>query len=181
MVSRCRPLLICRASLAHSWVMHDAPARPLAQAPRRRPWLFWAVATVPALLSTFETVVFMRMANRPIAVWRAFVAEAPQWYGWALLAPVIITLGRRFPIKRPLRAGNFVVHALASLSCGLLVAIGTAAVNMFVRPSQGPPLAAARPDVSRSGEVRLSPSAPCFPVCREAPRGTTHILPACPP
>lgn len=91
--------------------------------------------TIPTLLSTLETVMFARMAGRPIPVWRAFLAEAPQWYGWAALTPVIIALGRRFPLRAPVRARNVAVHAVATLTCSLLVAIADAAVNMVVRPN----------------------------------------------
>jgi two-component sensor histidine kinase len=91
--------------------------------------------TIPTLLSTLETVMFARMAGRPMPVWRAFLAEAPQWYGWAALTPVIIALGRRFPLRAPVRARNVAVHAVATLTCSLFVAIADAAVNMVVRPN----------------------------------------------
>ncbi|MDB4874898.1 MAG: signal transduction histidine kinase, LytS [Gemmatimonadetes bacterium] len=80
--------------------------------------------------------MFSRMGGRPIPAWRAFAAEAPQWYGWALLTPVIIRLGERFPLQRPLRARNVTVHALASLGASALVAFGDALVNLWVRPGR---------------------------------------------
>jgi len=92
--------------------------------------------TVPALLSTLETVMFAQLANRPISVWRAFVAEAPQWYGFALLSPAIVAMGSRFPIRRPIRARNLFAHAIASLLVSALVAAGDASVNALVRPSR---------------------------------------------
>ena len=55
-------------------------------------WLVFTMWTVPALLSTFETVMFARLAKRPMPVWRAFVSEAPQWYGLALFSPAIVAL-----------------------------------------------------------------------------------------
>jgi hypothetical protein len=92
--------------------------------------------SIPTLLSTLETVMFSRMANRPMPVYRAFIAEAPQWYGWAVLTPAIVWLGNRFPVRWPPRARNVVVHILASLSFSLLVAMADAAVGMAVRPSR---------------------------------------------
>jgi two-component sensor histidine kinase len=103
--------------------------------PSRRWLLLGAAATIPTLLSTFETVMFSRLGRRPFPVWKAFLAEAPQWYGWALLVPPIVALGQRFPLRRPLRAHRLVVHALASLVAGLLVAIASAVINSRVRPS----------------------------------------------
>ena len=95
-----------------------------------------ALWTVPTLLSTIETVVFSRLGGRPISVLTAFLSEAPQWYGWALLTPVIIALGERFPLRRPPRVTNVVVHAVASLTASLLVAMADAAVNMVIRPTR---------------------------------------------
>jgi two-component system LytT family sensor kinase len=109
--------------------------------PRRSPFplspaAIFGLWTIPTLLSTLETVMFARLGGRPIAVWRAFLAEAPQWYGWAALMPLIILLGDRFPLRRPLRARNVLAHIVASLSCGYLIAMGDAAVNMVLRPSR---------------------------------------------
>jgi two-component system, LytTR family, sensor kinase len=95
-----------------------------------------AIWSVPTLLSVVETVMFSRLGGRPIPAWRAFVAEAPQWYGWALLTPAIIRLGERFPLQRPLRGRNVAVHAMASLSASALVAFGDAAVNQWIRPGR---------------------------------------------
>ena len=98
----------------------------------------WKVAVIwmiPAILSTVETVMFGRMSGRPIALWRAFVGEAPQWFGWALLTPAIILLGERYSLRRPLQATSVLVHAVASLLASLVLAVGDALVNSWVRPS----------------------------------------------
>jgi two-component sensor histidine kinase len=98
-------------------------------------WKIVAVWTVPAILSTTETVMFGRLGGHPIAVWRAFIGEAPQWYGWALLTPGIIALTRRYPLRRPIRIPSIVVHAAASVAAGLFLAVCDALVNAWVRPS----------------------------------------------
>lgn len=112
----------------------------MSATPRRRfplgPAAIFGLWTIPTLLSTLETVMFARMAGRPIAVWRAFASEAPQWYGWAALTPLIVLLGERFPLRSPWKARNIAVHALASATCSLLVAMADAAVNMVLRPSR---------------------------------------------
>lgn len=100
------------------------------------PWAVVGLWTIPALLSTLETMMFSRLANRPTPLWIAFVAEAPQWYGWALLTPLIVRLGERFPLRMPPRVRNVAMHALASVSCSLLVAMADAAVNMWLRPTR---------------------------------------------
>ncbi len=113
---------------------------------RRRltPWAVFGLWTIPALLSTLETVMFARMGNRPIEVWRAFIVEAPQWYGWALLTPAIIALGERFPLRGRVRARSIVAHAGATLLCSLLIAMADAAVNMWLRPSRSDFVASTR-------------------------------------
>ena len=98
-------------------------------------WTIAAVWTIPALLSTVETVMFARLGGHPIAIWRAFVGEAPQWFGWAALTPAIIALAERYPLRRPIRARSVLVHIAASLFAGLLLAICDAVVNAWVRPS----------------------------------------------
>jgi two-component sensor histidine kinase len=84
-----------------------------------------------------ETVMFARQGGHPIAPWRAFVAEAPQWYSWALLTSAIAALGERIPIQRPVRARNVAIHAAASLAASAVIAFVDAVVNSWIRPSGG--------------------------------------------
>ena len=102
---------------------------------RLRVWHVAGVWMIPALLSTAETVMFARQAGHPIAVWRAFVGEAPQWFGWAALTPVIVALGERYPLRRPFAASALLIHAVASLGASFLLAVCDALVNAWVRPS----------------------------------------------
>jgi two-component system LytT family sensor kinase len=103
------------------------------------PWTVIALWSIPALLSTLETVTFTRLAGHEIAPWRAFVAEAPQWYGWALFTPLIARLGERFPLRRPLRWRNLAIHGAASLVASALIAVADVLINSFVRPSPKTP------------------------------------------
>ena len=98
-------------------------------------WKIAAVWMIPAVLSTVETVMFSRLGGRPIAVWRAFVGEAPQWFGWAMLTPVIIALAERYSLRRPVRVRAVMIHAAASLGASFLLAVCDAVVNSWVRPS----------------------------------------------
>ncbi len=116
--------------------------------PRRSPALSvrvaFAIWTIPTLLSTLETVTFARLGGHPIAPWRAFVGEAPQWYCWALFTPMIAALGERVPLRRPVRARNVALHVCASLAASALCAIGDAIVNAWVRPDASGLIASAR-------------------------------------
>ena len=94
-----------------------------------------AIWTIPTLISSLETVTFARQSGHPIAFWRAFVGEAPQWYCWALLTPVIIALGERAPLRAPVRARNVAIHIGASLLASAIGAVADATVNAWVRPN----------------------------------------------
>jgi two-component system LytT family sensor kinase len=113
----------------------EPPAQRSTDFERIAAWRIAAVWTIPAILSTVETVMFARLGGHPIAVWRAFVGEAPQWYGWAILTPGIIALAERYPLRRPVHVASIVVHATASLGAGLFLAVCDALVNAWVRPS----------------------------------------------
>ncbi|HEX6535798.1 MAG TPA: histidine kinase [Gemmatimonadaceae bacterium] len=103
--------------------------------PSLSPWVVFALWSIPALLATFETTTVARVSGHPIALWRGFVSEAPQWYGWALLTPVVARLGARFPLTRPVRLGHVAIHAAASLAASAAIAFGGVAIYLAVRPS----------------------------------------------
>src|SRR5262245_36355785 len=112
---------------------------------RRLPtWTLAGVWMIPAVLSPLETVMFARLSGHPIAVWRAFVGEAPQWFGWAVLTPLIIALAERYTLRRPVRVSSVLVHASASLGASLALAFCDALVNGWVRPSRAGLLASTR-------------------------------------
>lgn len=105
--------------------------------PPLSPWIVLAAWSVPALLSTFETVMFSRlMAPRPIEWWRAFASEAPGWYTWALFTPLILLLARRFPLARPLRARAIGAHLAGYLLVALSASAVWAAVGLWLRPGR---------------------------------------------
>jgi signal transduction histidine kinase len=106
--------------------------------PRYPAWLLAGLWTLPALLSTLETVVFNALSGRHESVWRAFVSEASGWYTWALITPVVIMLGRRFPLARPVRATAIATHAGAALCAGLLQATVSAASGVILGTSSQP-------------------------------------------
>jgi len=89
-----------------------------------------AIWTVPALLSVFETEMFLAQSGHGLPVWRVLVSEIPPWYVWAALTPVIFGLGRRFPLDRGLRPSNVAVHVAASLVAGTLYAAIAALLSL---------------------------------------------------
>jgi two-component sensor histidine kinase len=99
-------------------------------------WKIVAVWTIPAILSTFETVMFASGSGHRMPIWIAFVGEAPQWYGWALLTPAIFAVADRFPLRSPIRARSVAVHVIGSVVASLFLAMCDAVVNAWVRPSR---------------------------------------------
>jgi two-component system, LytTR family, sensor kinase len=126
---RTEPIIVVLVTNEH------APNPPAADGESFAPWKIAAIWMIPAALSTFETVMFSSIGGRPIAVWRAFVAEAPQWLGWAIFTPAIIALSERFPLRKPVRPRAVIVHAVASLTASLLLAFCEALVNAWARPN----------------------------------------------
>jgi len=108
------------------------------------PWLVLAAWSVPALLSTFETVTFARLAGHPIELWRAVATEAPGWYTWALCTPLIARVAMRAPLARPVRARSVLAHAVCFLLIALAASAVWAAVGLWLRPSRGGFLVALR-------------------------------------
>ena len=111
---------------------------------RLSPGLSVAIWSVPALLSTLETVTFAGQAGHPISLLRAFVGEAPQWYLWALFTPFILRLVERWPIDGLSRDGlrNLSVHLVASICGCAIIGVAQATANAWARPTQGPFLSA---------------------------------------
>lgn len=126
--------------------MNDSAAAATSVDPDRSlsPWVVFALWSIPALLATFETTTLAGASGHPIALWRAFASEAPQWYGWALLTPIVARLGARFPLARPVRLGHVAVHVAASLAASAVIAFGSVLLYHAVRPSSRTLLAAFR-------------------------------------
>ena len=117
------------------------PERSLSPVPA---WVVAAAWTVPALLSTFETVMFARLMGRSVGLGRAFLSQAPGWYAWAAFTPLIVTLASRFPLGRPLRWRAVAVHGGAYLAVALSASAVWAAVGLWLQPGRSTFLASAR-------------------------------------
>lgn len=106
--------------------------------PRFPLWLLAGVWTLPALLSTFETVVFNAMSGRSMPVWRAFVSESSGWYTWALITPIVVVLGRRFPLRRETLARHVPLHLAVAVAAGAMQAAVSAGVGGLLATSPRP-------------------------------------------
>lgn len=85
---------------------------------RHRWALIIGVWTVPAMLATFETYMFWRMAGHSHPLWRAALMEGSGWLVYALLTPSIFAFGRRRPLQGADGRWNLARHVLAALLAG---------------------------------------------------------------
>ena len=72
-------------------------------------WLFFG------LLNASQLYLGLRMENFPVPVGRMFSAEVLAWGAWAFLTPLVLWLGRRFPLERAAWARGLSVHLPACL------------------------------------------------------------------
>jgi signal transduction histidine kinase len=95
------------------------PAGGRGAAPRRRRRLRWGIIAgfwlFFGLLNASQLFFGLRMENFPVPVGRMFAAEVLAWGAWALLTPLVLWLGRRFPVERGALARGLAVHVPACL------------------------------------------------------------------
>src|SRR2546421_6763036 len=67
-------------------------------------WIFFG------LLNASQFYLGMRMEGFPAPVGRMLAAQTLGWGAWAFLTPLVLWLGRRFPLERPTLARGLLVH-----------------------------------------------------------------------
>lgn len=81
-----------------------------------RPALILAVATLLGLFSSFQAYQVVRLIeDRPQPFLMLLGLNFGYWYSWALLAPVVLYLARRFPFERGTWLRSLPVHLVAVL------------------------------------------------------------------
>ena len=95
------------------------PADGRGVAPRRRGRLKWGIIAgfwlFFGLLNASQLYLGLRMENYPIPVGRMFLAQTLAWGAWGFLTPLVLWLGRRFPLERSALARGLSVHIPACL------------------------------------------------------------------
>lgn len=76
--------------------------------------------TTLGCVSALQVHMRMRMAGRPYPLAKAFFAEIPFMWLFALVTPGILWLGRRFPITASTWARNLPVHLLGVCAAGII-------------------------------------------------------------
>jgi len=114
-------------------------AEPVNGATARINWPLWLIIFGFWTLFSFlyANQIYFEMLHNPNmhhSWWRIAFWQLVVWYLWGFLSPLILSLGRRFPLEGPARIQGLLAHFSA---CALFSAIHIAAataVRMLIRP-----------------------------------------------
>ena len=97
-----------------------------------------AVATALALFSSFQVYQVVRLFDdRPQPFLLLLGLNSGYWYAWALLAPIVLCVARRFPFARGTWIRSLPVHLLAILVVTFLHVLIRASSPWSSRRSSG--------------------------------------------
>ena len=100
-----------------------------------RIWLLAFAVATPLGWSSVAFVYFGMLAvGRPLTFEQATLAGLQDWYSWALLTPIVFSLGRRVRLERDQWVGALMVH----LVCGTIVALVDLAMVTAINQYFGP-------------------------------------------
>jgi signal transduction histidine kinase len=90
-------------------------------------WLLISAAwSIPALLSAFDQYLQGPVFGEPPAPWRQVLYNAIDWFLYALLTPIVLRAGRRFPLRRPYLVRHVIIHIAGALAlCFVWAGLGT--------------------------------------------------------
>jgi two-component system LytT family sensor kinase len=105
----------------------DSVSRP----PNGRTTMAWAAVVVTPLAWSTVGFIFIGMnaAGRELSFERALLAGLPDWYLWALFAPLVFWLGHRFHLERDHWATSAAVHLSSGAFLALLLLLIVALLN----------------------------------------------------
>ena len=79
--------------------------------------VLFGVATLIAVLYSIERYFYSRLVGQPVSLSQLMPAELVFTYGWALMAPAVMFVARRFPVwSHDQRARNWIVQVAAMVS-----------------------------------------------------------------
>jgi hypothetical protein len=87
-----------------------------------------------ALFGALQTVFVMRSEGMHHAWMKLFVTTLLSWLPWALMTPLILHLGRRFPPLKPWRFQNWVAHIAAWLTVGVMFCAWDSLLEVLLNP-----------------------------------------------
>jgi two-component system, LytTR family, sensor kinase len=87
-----------------------------------------------ALFGALQTVFVMRSEGMHHAWLTLFVTTLLSWLPWALMTPLILHLGRRFPPLKPWRFQNWFAHIAAWLAVGAIFSTWVSLLEALFNP-----------------------------------------------
>jgi signal transduction histidine kinase len=82
--------------------------------------VIFGIATLLSLYSAFQAFQYVAFFSpRPTSIWLLLGLNSGYWYTWALLAPVVIWLSRRFPLDRDAWRRSLPVHLVCIIAVTL--------------------------------------------------------------
>lgn len=113
-----------------------APIDSAAMLPARdvvvRPRIIFGVATALGFFSAFQAFYFVStFTEHPAQFPQLLALNLSYWYSWAILAPGIIWLGRRFPFGRRHWKLSIPVH-IAGVLCATVLHVGLAVASRLM-------------------------------------------------
>jgi len=107
-----------QSSLSFNSLDHDMQSANDSGGYRRR-WLKWAIIvgfwTFFGILNGTQLFVGVRMEGMQISFWRSFGTDFLSWLIWIPATPLVLALGRRFPVERGTWPRVLPVHLIACL------------------------------------------------------------------
>jgi two-component system LytT family sensor kinase len=113
-------------------VLHDPDSR--------RAWLLkwgliWSFWTMLGLLYTSQVYIAMTLEGMHHSFWRMLAWQLLGcWYFWPLMTPLILRLGRRFPLERGTLKRNLPVHLAASTILAAVHSLQVSLSTILFRP-----------------------------------------------
>lgn len=93
--------------------------------------------TVLVFFFASQLYFFFENQGSPIPLWEAFLWAAADWYTWALLAPVVLEITRRFPIDLKAKGRHIFVHLAAAPIVSFTFLLGSLVLEIFVHQCVG--------------------------------------------
>ncbi len=117
--------------------MTTEQAAPASRTPGGVTILLWALAVATPLgWSSVAFVYFGMLAvGRPLTIPQALLAGLQDWYVWALLAPGVFLLGRRFRLERDGWVRAAVIHLVAGSAVALVDLAAVTVINQYFGPT----------------------------------------------
>ena len=101
---------------------------------RSQAWaLTFGVWMMVALFLTSQTSLQRQLSENPIPLWRIFSWQFVSCMVWFLLTPLVLKLGRDFPLDK----GKWPISVPVHIAAGIVLALFELAVDAFVLPKIG--------------------------------------------